>query len=168
MKQFIITVLLSLVITGCRGKDKMSDTAESLSPEEVNAQIESLNKLIIPLKGISKAEVDAVYGVPNETREPGIKGSAYMYPMHTYQLLAPKQRQEFRAFLYVTYKDDKVEYIGIKHYCVAKNRAIYLQDSPEQIRQQQEIDDENVRVLADLIEIQKKYENKLKDAPWNK
>jgi hypothetical protein len=170
MKRIIIIAIMSLVITGCRGKDNTSVAVESLSPEEVNAQIEILHKLMIPPKGVSKADVDAVFGVPEEIKElpKGGKGSPTDYPMHIYQLLTPKQNQEFRAFLHVTYEDEKVKYIGINHICVSKGRPTYLQGSPQQIKQQQMIEMENVQVLEDLNEIQKKYENKLKDASWNK
>jgi hypothetical protein len=168
MKQIIIVALCSFVIIGCHNKGKTSSSVESLSPEEVNSQIESLRKFIIPTKGASKEDVDTVFGVPKEIKGPPTKGSTVDYPMHTYQLLSPEKGQEFRAFLYVTYKDDNVTYIGINHYCVAKGRPLYRSGSTENIRQQKEIEGENIQVLDDLIEIKKKYENKLKNASWNK
>jgi hypothetical protein len=168
MKQVIVLVLFSLVIAGCLKNDNITGSTEILSPEEVNAQIENLRKLIIPPKGVSKADVDAVFGVPKEITESDGKGTAGMYPMHTYQLLKPEQGREFRAFLYVTYENNKVKYAGINHCCVSKNRVIYPQGSPEQIAQQHEIDTENVHVLADLTEIQQLYGYRLKTASWNK
>jgi hypothetical protein len=169
MKQIIIVALCSFVIIGCHNMGKTLSSVESLSPEEVNAQIESLRKFIIPTKGVSKTEVDAIFGVPEEIKERPSGGIIlFNFPLHIYQLIEPEQNQEFRAFLYVNYKDDKVAFSSINHYCVAKNRAIYPEGSPSQIKEQKAIDGENRLVLEDLIEIQKKYENKLKNASWNK
>lgn len=83
-----------------------------------------------------------------------------MYPMHSHQLPPSKQGQEFRAFLYVTYRNDKARFVGINHVCVVKGRD--KDPEPEELAR------ENRLVLADLIEIEKKYETKLKDASWNK
>ena len=130
----------------------------SMSPEEVNAQIAGLRKFIIPPKGVSKADVDAVFGVAEIITESTGKGN-YMYPLHKVQLLEPKPHQQFRAFLYVSYTDDRVSDVGIDHYCVARGRAFYDKEAIER---------ENKLVLEDLIEIQKKYGSKLKDASWNK
>jgi hypothetical protein len=169
MKQIIVIAILSLVIIGCRKTDVMSTSVESLSPEEVNSQIANLRKFIIPPKGLNKVEVDAIFGVPEEIKERPSGGIIlFNFPLHIYQLLEPEQNQEFRAFLYVNYKDDKVAFSSINHYCVAKNRVIYPEGSPAQIKEQKAIDGENRLVLEDLIEIQKKYENKLKNASWNK
>ena len=168
MKQIIVIAILSLVIIGCDETENTSISVESLSPEEVNAEIESFREFIIPPKGTSKADVDAIFGVPKETKELKGKGSPAHYPMHSYQLLDPKPKQDFRAFLYVSYKDDKVTFIGINHMCVLKSRGYAPQGSPLQIKQQQEIDMENLHVLEDLIEIKEKYKSKLKNASWNK
>jgi len=54
--------------------------------------------------------------------------------------------------------------MGINHICVIKNRT----ESLNCIKRQKDIEKENRRVLADLIEIKKKYESKLKNASWNK
>jgi hypothetical protein len=160
MKEIIVTAYLSLAITGCQVPDRAPSPADSLSPDQVTAQVASLRKLMIPPKGASKADVDAVFGEPKETKELKGKGSAAMYPMHSYQLLPPKQGQEFRAFLYVTYKNDKAHFVGINHVCVIKGR--YKEPEPD------ERDRENRLVLADLLEIKEKYETKLNDASWNK
>ncbi len=159
MKQIIVAALLSLAITGCQAADTGPASAKSLAPEEVSAQIASLRELIIPCKGTARADVDAVFGEPEVTKELKGKGSAAMYPMHSYQLLPPKQGQEFRAFLYVTYRNDKAHFVGINHICTVKGRA-YPADPKE-------LESEDRLVLADLLEIKKKYDSKLRDASWN-
>ncbi len=158
MKRIIIISLLSLVIIGCGGTNNTSVSLESLSPEEVNTEIESLREFIIPPKGVSKADVNTVFGVPEVINELTGKGSANMYPMHIYQLLSPKQGQEYRAYLQVTYEADKAKYISISHYCVVRGRATYPKD---------EIERENRLVLEDLLEIKKNYGSELEDASWN-
>jgi hypothetical protein len=160
MKQIIVTALLSLAISGCKTADNTRTSQPSLSPEEVTAEIASLRKVIVPPNGWNKADVDWVFGAPEETKELNGKGSTAMYPMHSYQLIPPKQGQQFRAFLYVTYRNDKVHFAGINHMCVVKGR--YKEPEPD------ELDREHRFVLTDLLEIKKKYEHKLKDATWNK
>jgi len=83
-----------------------------------------------------------------------------MYPMHSYKLLHPKAGQQFRAYLYVTFRNDKAHFVGINHACVTKGMTA-LPD-PEWVAR------ENQAVLIDLTEIKKNYESKLKDASWNK
>jgi len=116
MKQIPLIVLLTVALTA-RGQGPSA-------PEAVEAQIEALREVIIPTKGTPKAEVEAVYGVGRETKELRGKGSAVHYPMHSYNLLPAKRGQDFRAFLYVTYREGKVHYVGINHICVVKNRVI--------------------------------------------
>jgi len=142
--------------------------AKNETPDQINEEIASLRKIIIPPEGVRKTDVDAVFGRPRKSKKLKGKGQKKMYPMHSYQLLPPKDGQAFRAFLYVTYRKGKVRYIGINHRVVWKNRVRYLTGSPGEIQQQRAIEAENVRVLADLIEIQKKFEDKLKDASWNR
>jgi len=160
MKQIIVAALLGLAIIGCRTDNQTPEQKQSLSPEQVTEEIASLRKFIIPPKGATLVDVNAVFGKPIVTKELSGKGSAAMYPMHSYKLLHPKPGQQFRAYLYVTFRNDKAYFVGINHTCVAKGRAIPADPK--------ELESENRLVLADLLEIKKKYESKLKDALWNK
>ena len=82
--------------------------------------------------------------------------------MHVYQLLAPKQGQEFRARLGVTYRDGKAYSSGVFHMCVTYGKvAGFDPNDPWQL-------EEDRRVLADLLEIKQKYVRRLKGASWNK
>ena len=142
----------------------MTVSVDSMSPEEVNAEIQNLHEFIIPPIGTSKADIDAVFGVPKEYKERPSGGIIlYNFPLHTYQLLDPKPNQEFRAILCVNYKEDKVVLSSINHMCVVKNRVVSIQ-SPER---QKAIEAENRHVLEDLIEIEKKYKKKLQKTSWN-
>ena len=168
MKQILITILISLVVTGCCVMDNMSGSVESMLPDEVNARIESLREFIIPPKGVSEADVDAVFGVSEEYNGSLFNKITPDTLMRKYQLLDPEPNQDFRSYLYVKYTDDKVEYIGISHSCSIANLIGYSEGSPEQIEQQQMLDRNKVFILKDLIEIKEKYGDKLKDASWNK
>ena len=163
MKWKITITLIGLVIMGCREVGNKSGSVDLLSPEEVNAEIESLREFIIPPKGESKENVDAVFGIPKEFYGSVFDKISADTLMYKYQLLTPEPRQEFRAYLYVKYNDDKVEYIGISHYRTVVNLA-YSQGAKEQ----QMIDRNNKFTLEDLIEIKEKYKDKLKNASWNK
>ncbi len=138
--------------------------AEPPSPSLVDSQIETLiatlNLMIIPPKGTARSEVDAVYGQPTEEKDLRGKGSATMYPMHVYALLPAAKGQEFRAFLYVTYKDGVIRFTGINHYAVVQNRD--FQPHADEVAK------ENRRVLVDLLEIQEKYIEQLPKASWNR
>ena len=134
----------------------------------VNDQIAELNRFIIPPSGTEKADVDAIYGEPEETKELHGKGSATDYPMQTYQLFPLVDGRVFRAFLYVTYRDGRVWRAGINHSVVIKNRADNEPGTPENVRQKEEIERENRQVLTDLQDIRDRFAGKLKSVSWNK
>jgi len=67
---------------------------------------------------------------------------------------------DLRAFIIPPKEINKVYMAGIYHMCVLKGR-LYKTDPAE-------LEAENRLVLDDLIEIKKKFQDKLKDAPWNK
>jgi hypothetical protein len=165
MKQIILVALLSLMIMECGADSASPKPEESLSADQVAKQIASLRGLIIPAEGTTRADVDAVFGEPEVTKALIGKGSATMYPMHSYQLLAPERGQVFRTYLYITYRNDKVHFAGMNHACVTKGKRLF-RDPPELVLREK--DREDRAVLADLLEIKKKYEGKLKDALWNK
>ena len=133
--------------------------------EATRKEIAVLQARLLPPAGTKKEKVDAVYGVPREVKE-FVKGSATDYPMHVYQLLAPRRGEEFRAYLHITYRDGVVWRAGINHICVVKNRALY-RPGPEADKQAKEIERENLQVLADLKEIDVKFGEKLKHFDWN-
>ncbi len=130
------------------------------NPEQVAEQIASLRKFIIPPKGTSKTDVDAVFGTPERIEKLTGKGSPASFPQHRYHLLPPKSGQGFRARLRVTYRNDKAHFIGINHLCIIHGR--YKAPLPAELAR------ENRLVLADLLEIKTKYEYKLRAASWNK
>lgn len=134
--------------------------------EATRTEIAGLQARLLPPAGTKKEKVDAVYGVPQKVKDRGIKGSATNYPMHVYQLLAPRRGEEFRAYLYITYRDGLVWRAGINHICVVKNRVFYG-PGPEADKQAKEIEGENLQVLADLKEIDVKFGEKLKRSDWN-
>jgi hypothetical protein len=158
---FIIVLLSFGAILSAAEKTEPSEAAE------VANQIAKLNKMIIPPEGTEKAKVDAVYGEPKGIEELNGKGSPALYPIHIYRFLASKENQEFRAILYVSYRNEQVWKAGINHSCVLKNRAIYKDGSPEDQKQILEIENENKAVLIDLKEISEKYSEKLKRTSWN-
>lgn len=160
--------MFSLAITGCRDGDRAGKPGRPLSPDQVRERIAELRKQIIPPRGTPRTDVDAVFGTPKEIKELRGKGSKAHYPMHTYQLLPPRDGLPFRAFLYVTYRDGKVRRAGINHVCAIKGRVGYEIGSPERLREQKEIEAENVNVLAELIEIREKREGRLRGAAWNR
>ena len=157
MKHIIAIAIFSLVIAGCGGMNNQTSYVESLSPEQVNAEIESFREFIIPPKGTSKEDVDAVFEVSDVIEESKDKGS-YIYPLHIYDLLPSIDGEVPWAFMYVSYTNDKIVAIGINHYCVVKGRTLYDGEA---------IEKENVQVLKDLIDIKKKFKNKLNKASWN-
>jgi hypothetical protein len=107
--------------------------------------------------------VDEIYGEPREVPRLVGKGSPGDYPMHTYQLLDPQGNDEFRAFLHVTYRDERVYRVGINHFRVVKGRLILTPSQSPQITA--EIERESRWVLADLLEIYNKYD--VTKASWN-
>jgi hypothetical protein len=135
--------------------------AKDQYPNQLDAQIAGLRAIIIPPTGASMADVEAVFGRPNVTDDIDInrKATAKASRKDTFQLLPPNGMEEFRAFLQVTYKDGKVSATDMNHMCVVKGRT--LPHDPK------ELEAENRQVLADLIEIKKKYEVKLRTASWN-
>jgi len=163
MMRTILTVLLGLAIAGCRPDRGSVESNQMLSPEQVAGEIAALRQLIIPPGGTSKADIDAVFGEPREIEEPNGKGQAGMYPMHIYQLLPPRAGHNFRAFLHITYRDGKAHSVGINHACVRKGMPQRRGDAERERHAR-----ENHLVLADLIEIKRKYEVKLMRAAWNR
>jgi hypothetical protein len=159
---FIVTVLSFVTVSSA------ADTIGQPQRTKVEDQIAALNELIIPPKGTEKASVDSVYGKPQEIKRLQGKGASSDYPLHTYGLLPPLEKQEFRAFLYVTYRNGKVWRAGINHVCVLKSRAVYRAGSPEDWKQTREIQNENHLVLIDLKDVRDKFAEKLKDASWNR
>jgi hypothetical protein len=113
---------LTVVMAGFILLSAHGATVAKTDEERTTEEISALQKRIIPPKGTTKEDVDAVYGVPEEVKELKGKGSKIDYPMHVYQLLAPRKKEEFRAFLYVTYRNGVVAMAGINHMCVTKNR----------------------------------------------
>jgi hypothetical protein len=91
-----------------------------------------------------------LFGTPEE-----IIKSERTQGTHAYQLLKNESKSLSGAQLYATYHSNKVESPGLTHRCVVQ--------CIERIRQ---IEAENVRILSDLIEIQKKYREKLAEASW--
>jgi len=129
-------------------------------------QIERLsNILIVPPNGTDKADVDLVFGKPKEIKELDGKGSPADYPMHIYELLPPVGKEEFSAFLYVTYRQGKVWRAGINHLFVTKNRySGVIQDTiPEQ-----ESGHENPQGPVQLRDIRKRFRQKPQRKSWNK
>jgi len=155
------TLAIVLSAHGASGTNDSKQTAE---------RIAALRSEIIPPPGTDKSQVDTVYGIPKEVEFAGM-GSSADYPIHIYQLLPPRNNAEFRAFLYITYRDGKVLKAGIKHICVTGGRpGIFpgpLADEQQRERQK-EIEQENLQVLADLEDIQAKFKEELKAAVWNK
>jgi hypothetical protein len=141
----------------------VAETDEGRTTEEIAA----LQKRIIPPKGTTKEDVDAVYGVPEEVKELKGKGLKTNYPMHVYELLPPRKKEDFRAFLYVTYRNGVVGMAGINHMLI-KNRPLSRRQGPEADKQKMEIAEENLRVLANLKEIEVKFGDGIKSASWNK
>ncbi len=162
MKTILLSMLLQVFLVAA------SSAAESSVPTEpvaVADQIAKLNTLLIPPDGTDKADIDLVFGKPKEIKELKGKGSPVDYPMHIYELLPPIGKEEFRAFLYVTYRQGKVWRAGINHLCVTKNRyAGVIDDS----KQKQEIERENQQALVNLQDIRNRFAEKLKAASWNK
>ena len=151
------TLAIVLSAHGASGTNDSKQTAE---------RIAALRSEIIPPPGTDKSQVDTVYGIPKEVEFAGM-GSSADYPMHIYQLLPPQKNEEFRAYLYVTYRDGKLRNAGINHICVLKGRVAVL-PGPLADNQQKEIEQENLQVLADLEDIQAKFKEELKAAVWNK
>ena len=160
----IVAVLSFIVVLSTVGR------ADESTGVKADNQIAELNKLIIPPKGTGKPDVDAIYGDPKETKEPkpGGKGSATDYPMHTYEFFPRADGEGFRAFLYVTYRNGRVWLAGINHSVVMKNRMGYECGVPEDLKQKEEIKQENQQVLIDLQDIRDRFAEKLRSAPWNK
>jgi hypothetical protein len=138
-----------------------SAVAETGETEQVTQAISVLEKRIIPPEGTKKEDVDAVYGIPEECQESRGKDSAVN--CHFYQLLPPIGKDEFRVYLYIMHRNGVVWRAGINHICVAKSRTRWTDPSEEE-----EIAREKLQVLADLKEIESKFNDKLKSAPWNK
>jgi hypothetical protein len=100
-----------------------------------------------------------LFGTPEE-----IIKSERTQGTHAYQLLKNESKSLSGAQLYATYHSNKVESTGITHRCVVQCMVrTGAPLPPERIRQ---IEAENVRILSDLIEIQKKYREKLAEASW--
>ncbi|MFZ2655854.1 MAG: hypothetical protein WAX69_13065 [Victivallales bacterium] len=135
---------------------------------EIKDQIQGLDNLIIPPNGTERLDVDLIYGKPREIMEANVKGSSAGNLMHRYELLRPEGANEFRAYLYVTYREGKVLKAGINHNCVDKNHPVYAVGSPDEKLQKKAIEAEQRFVLEDLYEICKIFGKKLKNAPWNK
>ena len=127
---------------------------------KIEVLIETLRAKIVPPKGIPKSEIDKIFGEPEEIKKLKGKDSNIMYPMRTYQLLPPKENQDFRAFLYVTYKEKKVHFVDINYICVVKNYD--LQPATQELAR------ENRKILIDLLEIYNEFHEKLETASWNK
>jgi hypothetical protein len=155
-----LTVAIALSAHGAPGTNDSEQVIEK--PRSVESEI-------IPPAGTDKSEVDRIYGIPEEILH-GVRGSTNDYPMHIYQLLPPRKNEEFRAVLYITYREGKVWRAGINHISVLKGRVGYFPGSlsgPEEERYRKEIERENLQVIADLKEIQAKFEEPLKSAEWN-
>jgi hypothetical protein len=178
MKQFAFIAFLNLVGVGfmANGETPVADNA--LSPDPVTERIANLRKVIIPPNGTSVAEVQAMFGEP--TRVPGTgKGeSPAEHPVHLYELLMPKDGTKgcalmygadaYRAILSLDYVNGRVVKARIEHVCVAASRPIYAPGTREDELQREAIAQEQRSALADLLEIRKKYEAKLKNATWNR
>lgn len=140
--------------------DAVLDVRE-LTDDELADRIARLREVIIPPAGTALASVDRVFGEPRveeELRE-GAKGRRSDYPMHIYDLLAPKGSAEFRAFLYVTNRNDVVARAAINHHGVIKGtRAGSPRAANRRVEQQ--------RVLLDLRAIRDKYRVQLAGAAW--
>jgi hypothetical protein len=106
------TVAMVLPAHGAPGTNDSKQTTERIS---------ALQSIIIPPAGTDKSQVDTVYGMPKEVESQGM-GSSADYPMHIYQLLPPQKKEEFRAFLYATYRDGRLRNAAINHICVAGGR----------------------------------------------
>ena len=163
MKWIMLAALLSLIVAGCQTDTTSPKVTRVLSAGQVNEQIAGLRKLIIPPEGTGKTAIDAVFGQATVVQK-RTKGGRYVSPVHIYQLLSPERGQDSRAILFVTYKEGKAHFVDINHMCVTKGRPIFA--DPKKFTAEREA--ENRLVLFDLLEIKKKYEDKLKDAVWNK
>jgi hypothetical protein len=149
MKSFLLLLVVPLGLCGCGPDDEAPAPAPRVSaPEPTN---ESLRRTIIPPTGTSKADVDAVYGTPRVLETLTSKGNPAYYPMHEYALLPPRSGSDFlRAFLYVTYRDDRVYRAGINHSCVSKNLTIGPGDRVDHAQEER-------GVKEDLLLIEKTF-----------
>ena len=155
----LMTLWLVLGFTWWQFNCRASEPNDSRTATDVRVQIDSLRRFIVPPRGTNKADIDAVFGTPKQIEKLDGKGSAVRYPMHVYQLLPPRMGLEFRAILHITYKDEKVRYVGISHEGVTVGRV--GEPKPEEIAR------ENRLLLTDLREIVRKFASKLRNAPWS-
>ena len=161
-------VLIFAAAMAVAASSRAAESTNDVANIALGERITELRKFIMPPEGTKKTDVDSVYGAPVEVKEPQGKGPSADYPMDTYELLPPDGKEDFHAFLYVTYRGGKVWRAGINHIGVLKNRQLNRAGSSEYLKQKQEIQGENRSMLIDLQNIRDKFAEKLGNASWNK
>jgi hypothetical protein len=161
MKLARILVVAASMLPGCGADDVAPPPVRTHAARASAPTIESLRRVIVPPNGTAKADVDAVFAAPRVSETLTGKGSSADYPMHTYVLLPPRPGAEFRAFLHVTYRDDRVYRAGINHLCVSKNLRIDPGARVDHAKEER-------GVLEDLLLIEETFGGRLSTASWNR
>ena len=133
-----------------------------LTREEVRKEMGRLTSILTPAEGTPRAEVDAAFGVPRVVQTQPVKMHQLKGgPVHAYELLEPGRGQYFRLRLRVTYSEGEVDESALAQWRVV-NR-VFAHEGTERAREQaKEIEREDRRVLADLIEACELHKGEIK------
>lgn len=127
--------------------------SEKLSSEE-EAKRRNIQSLSVPAKGTPREEVEKVYGKPGKFKELKGEGTPSVRPLQDCDYrLTPSPHYYYGTFLRVAFNKGMVERAMLSHMC---NRTMLSKSSAERL------------ILNELIEIERKYGDKLKTASWVK
>jgi hypothetical protein len=168
---FVCVFVCACLLLWPRHKGKSYAVAK-LAPAQVREQTIKLEKLIIPPKGTSLQDVEAVYG-KTSLNDPSeiVKGKKEL--LYWLYLLPASKGGDFRAILLMRVEDGKIAESSVNHFCVMKNRKQMPIPHDAQSRQmvkavQAQLQAETRGVLDDLLQIQDRYSQNLKTASWNR